>query len=63
MKQIKMCIGICKSDLLYQDLSYIKQVSTTSLTFSKQVAETKILQHKIKELKLILLHIHFRTLG
>jgi hypothetical protein len=63
MKQIKMCIGICKSDVLYQDLSNVKQVSTTLLTFSKQVTETKTLQHKIKEPKLIPLYMHFYALG
>jgi hypothetical protein len=63
MKQIKMCIGICKSDVLYQDLSNIKQVSTTLFEFSKQVTETKTSQQKIKELKLIPLYMHFCILG
>lgn len=46
-----------------QDLSNIKQVSTTLLTFSKQVTETKTSQNKVTEMKRIPLYMHFSTLG
>jgi hypothetical protein len=44
--------------ILCRDLSYMKQVLTTSSTYSKEES-IKTSQNKIKELKAVLLYTHF----